>query len=75
MSSATEEEAELRRRKIEEALEAKSLRRIISAYLNYLEAAEEDVKRFERSFRRIPVAHKLIKLLKIPPNKLVLALY
>ncbi|CAK9169018.1 unnamed protein product [Ilex paraguariensis] len=60
MSSATEEEAELRRRKIEEALEAKSLRRIISAYLNYLEAAEEDVKRFERSFRRIPVAHKVI---------------
>ncbi|KAM0004371.1 putative S-adenosyl-L-methionine-dependent methyltransferase [Helianthus debilis subsp. tardiflorus] len=51
---------ELRRRKYEEALEVKSLRRIISAYLNYPEAAEEDVKRYERSFRRLPVAHKAL---------------
>ncbi|XP_071704262.1 uncharacterized protein [Rutidosis leptorrhynchoides] len=51
---------ELRRRKYEEALEIKSLRRIISAYLNYPEAAEEDVKRYERSFRRLPVAHKAL---------------
>ncbi|CAI9285155.1 unnamed protein product [Lactuca saligna] len=55
MSNSDEE---LRRRKYEEALEVKSLRRIISAYLNYPEAAEEDVKRYERSFRRLPVAHK-----------------
>ncbi|KAL8229490.1 hypothetical protein R6Q57_014390 [Mikania cordata] len=51
---------ELRRRKYEEALEVKSLRRIVSAYLNYPEAAEEDVKRYERSFRRLPVAHKAL---------------
>ncbi|KAJ9536902.1 hypothetical protein OSB04_029635 [Centaurea solstitialis] len=51
---------ELRRRKYEEALEVKSLRRIISAYLNYPEAAEEDVRRYERSFRRLPVAHKAL---------------
>ncbi|KVH87459.1 N2227-like protein, partial [Cynara cardunculus var. scolymus] len=57
MSNSDEE---LRRRKYEEALEVKSLRRIISAYLNYPEAAEEDVRRYERSFRRLPVAHKAL---------------
>ncbi|KAL4590481.1 hypothetical protein LXL04_003411 [Taraxacum kok-saghyz] len=55
MSNSDEE---LRRRKYE-ALEAKSLRRIIAAYFNYPEAAEDDVKRYERSFRRLPVAHKV----------------
>ncbi|XP_048139106.1 carnosine N-methyltransferase-like isoform X3 [Rhodamnia argentea] len=50
----------LRQRKLEEALEAKSLRRIISAFLNYPEAAEEDVKRYERSFRKLPPAHKAL---------------
>ncbi|KAL4590482.1 hypothetical protein LXL04_003412 [Taraxacum kok-saghyz] len=55
MSNSDEE---LRRRKYEEALEVKSLRRIIAAYFNYPEAAEDDVKRYERSFRRLPVAHK-----------------
>lgn len=54
------EEEELRQRKYEEALEIKSLRRIISAYLNYPEAAEEDLKRYERSFRRLPPAHKAL---------------
>ncbi|XP_058195468.1 uncharacterized protein LOC131311867 isoform X5 [Rhododendron vialii] len=54
------EEDELRRRKLEEALEVKSLRRILSAYLNYPDAAEEDVKRYERSFRRLPPAHKAL---------------
>ncbi|XP_074358282.1 uncharacterized protein LOC141697684 isoform X3 [Apium graveolens] len=57
MMSKTEDDEE-RRRKYEEALEVKSLRRIISAYLNYPEAAEEDLKRYERSFRRLPPAHK-----------------
>lgn len=55
-----EEEEEVRRRKYEEALEVKSLRRIISAFLNYPEAAEEDLKRSERSFRRLPAAHKAL---------------
>ncbi|XP_052206649.1 uncharacterized protein LOC127811011 isoform X2 [Diospyros lotus] len=54
-------EEELRRRRLEEeALEVKSLRRIISAYLNYPDAAEEDVKRYEKSFRRLPPAHKAL---------------
>ncbi|KAH6807881.1 S-adenosyl-L-methionine-dependent methyltransferases superfamily protein [Perilla frutescens var. frutescens] len=51
---------ELRRRKLEEALEVKSLRRIISAYLNYPEAAEEDIRRYERCFRKLPLAHKAL---------------
>ncbi|KAF5458563.1 hypothetical protein F2P56_022585 [Juglans regia] len=51
-----------RRRKLEEALEVKSLRRIISAYLNYPDAAEEDVKRYERSYKRLPPAHKALLL-------------
>ncbi|KAI3462439.1 hypothetical protein Pfo_019102 [Paulownia fortunei] len=54
------EDEELRRRKLEEALEVKSLRRIISAYLNYPEAAEEDIRRYERCFRRLPLAHKAL---------------
>ncbi|XP_042015465.1 carnosine N-methyltransferase-like isoform X2 [Salvia splendens] len=54
------EDEQLRRRKLEEALEVKSLRRIISAYLNYPEAAEEDIKRYERCFRRLPLAHKAL---------------
>ncbi|PWA59047.1 S-adenosyl-L-methionine-dependent methyltransferases superfamily protein [Artemisia annua] len=55
-----DEEAIIRRKKYEESLEIQSLRRIISAYINYPEAAEEDVKRYERSFRRLPVAHKAL---------------
>nr|XP_043613228.1 carnosine N-methyltransferase-like [Erigeron canadensis] len=56
-----EEEEEIRRRKAEEeAMEVKSLRRIISAYLNYPEAAEEDVRRYERSFRKLPLSHKAL---------------
>ncbi|KAF2568317.1 hypothetical protein F2Q68_00027823 [Brassica cretica] len=54
-----EEEEKIRRqKKLEEALEAKSLRRIISAYLNYPEAAEEDLKKWERSYRKLSPAHK-----------------
>ncbi|XP_039160837.1 carnosine N-methyltransferase isoform X1 [Eucalyptus grandis] len=63
MSGGMEEDdgaERLRQRKLEEALEAKSLRRIISAFLNYPEAAEEDVKRYERSFRKLPPAHKAL---------------
>nr|GLL19797.1 carnosine N-methyltransferase isoform X1 [Ipomoea trifida] len=58
----TEAEAEEveRRRKLEEALEVKALRRIISAFINYPEASEEDIKRYERSFRKLPQAHKVI---------------
>ncbi|KAM7270156.1 hypothetical protein ACFE04_029370 [Oxalis oulophora] len=57
----TEEDDEQRRqRKLEEALEIKSLRRIISAYLNYPEASEEDVKRYEKSFRSLSNEHKEI---------------
>ncbi|CAN6350500.1 unnamed protein product [Urochloa humidicola] len=42
----------------EEALEITSLRRIIAAYANYQDAAERDVKRYERSFKMLPPAHK-----------------
>lgn len=59
------EDEEFRRRKMEEALEVKSLRRIISAYLNYPEAAEEDIRRYERYFRRLPPSHKAL-LLHLP---------
>ncbi|XP_011004471.1 PREDICTED: UPF0586 protein C9orf41 homolog isoform X2 [Populus euphratica] len=55
-----EDEERLRQRKLEEALEVKSLRRIISAYLNYPEAAEEDVKRYERSYRKLSSSHKAL---------------
>ncbi|CAK9325333.1 unnamed protein product [Citrullus colocynthis] len=62
MSGAIEEEDDerARQRKLEEALEVKSLRRIVSAYLNYPEASEEDVKRYERSFSKLPPAHKAL---------------
>lgn len=58
--SKIETAEEFERRKFEEALEVKSLRRIISAYLNYPEAAEEDVKRWERSFAKLPPHHKAL---------------
>ncbi|XP_043690115.1 carnosine N-methyltransferase-like [Telopea speciosissima] len=51
---------ELQHSKLEEALEVKSLRRIISAYLNYSNAAEEDVRRYERSYKKLPPAHKAL---------------
>uniref|UniRef100_A0A6N2JZL6 Uncharacterized protein n=1 Tax=Salix viminalis TaxID=40686 RepID=A0A6N2JZL6_SALVM len=54
-----EDEERLHKRKLEEALEVKSLRRIISAYLNYPEAAEKDVERFERSFKKLSSSHKV----------------
>lgn len=46
--------------KLEEALEIKSLRRIISAYLNYSDAAEEDVRRYERSYEKLSPAYKAL---------------
>eukprot|EP00256_Glycine_max_P068648 XP_025983243.1 uncharacterized protein LOC100791662 isoform X3 [Glycine max] len=55
-----EEEQQRRRLKLEEALEIQSLRRIISAYLNYPDAAEEDVRRYERSYRKLPPSHKAL---------------
>ncbi|KAF2568315.1 hypothetical protein F2Q68_00027821 [Brassica cretica] len=55
-----EEETIRRQKKLEEALEAKSLRRIMSAYLNYPEAAEEDLKKWERSYRKLSPAHKAL---------------
>ncbi|KAK7393814.1 hypothetical protein VNO78_22378 [Psophocarpus tetragonolobus] len=58
MEDAQEEQR--RRLKLEEALEIQSLRRIISAYLNYPDAAEEDVRRYERSYRKLPPAHKAL---------------
>ncbi|XP_020205247.1 carnosine N-methyltransferase isoform X2 [Cajanus cajan] len=54
------EEEQRRRLKLEEALEIQSLRRIISAYLNYPDAAEEDVRRYERSYRKLPPAHQAL---------------
>lgn len=59
-TESIEDDEQLRRMKLEVALEVKSLRRIISAYLNYPEAAEEDVRRNERSFDRLPPAHKAL---------------
>lgn len=53
--------------KLEEALEIKSLRRVISAYLNYATAAEEDVRRWERSYGKLRRAHK--ELLSYLPKK------
>lgn len=52
---------------LEEALEIKSLRRVISAYLNYSFAMEDDVKRWERSYGRLRPAHK--ELLPHLPKK------
>ncbi|KAJ8770379.1 hypothetical protein K2173_014992 [Erythroxylum novogranatense] len=60
MSREDEDDERSRQRRLEEALEVKSLRRIISAYLNYPEASEEDVKRYERSFRKLPFSHKAL---------------
>ncbi|KAG9129263.1 hypothetical protein Leryth_006474 [Lithospermum erythrorhizon] len=60
MKGIEEDEEELVRKKHEEALEVQSLRRIISAYLNYPEAAEDDVGRYERSFRRLSPSHKAL---------------
>ncbi|CAI0439792.1 unnamed protein product [Linum tenue] len=57
---AVEDGERRRQRTLEEALEVQSLRRIISAYLNYPEAAEEDVRRYERSFRKLSPAHKAL---------------
>lgn len=79
-----EDEERRRQRKLEEALEVKSLRRIISAYLKYYylrfpffflffelstdylfsdcsypEASEEDVRRYEASYRKLSPAHKV----------------
>ncbi|KAK4834658.1 hypothetical protein QYF36_026368 [Acer negundo] len=62
-----EDEERCRQRRLEEALEVKSLRRIISAYLNYPEAAYEDVKRYEKCSRKLSPAHK--DLLSHSPTK------
>ncbi|KAG1348044.1 carnosine N-methyltransferase [Cocos nucifera] len=51
---------ERRYSKLEEALEIKSLRRIINSYLNYPDAAEADVRRYERSFKKLSPAHKAL---------------
>ncbi|XP_048491742.1 uncharacterized protein LOC104902698 isoform X1 [Beta vulgaris subsp. vulgaris] len=67
LSKVKLQEEQLRRKKLEEALEVKSLRRIISAYLNYPDAAEDDVRRYESSFRKLPPAHK--SLLSHLPSK------
>ncbi|XP_019447471.1 PREDICTED: carnosine N-methyltransferase-like isoform X2 [Lupinus angustifolius] len=53
-----DDEQKRRRLKLEEALEIQSLRRIITAYLNYPDASEEDVRRYERSYRKLPPVHK-----------------
>lgn len=53
-----EEAMERSMSKLEEALEIKSLRRVISAYLNYAVAMEEDLKRWERSYKKLKPAHK-----------------
>lgn len=46
--------------KSEEVLEIKALRKIISAYLNYSDAAEAEVRRWERSYARLPPKHKAL---------------
>ncbi|XP_031489285.1 uncharacterized protein LOC116256886 isoform X2 [Nymphaea colorata] len=46
--------------KLEEALEIQSLRRIISAFLNYPAAARQDVKKYERSFEKLSPKHKAL---------------
>lgn len=46
--------------KSEEVLEIKALRKIISAYLNYSDAAEGDVRRWERSYARLLPKHKAL---------------
>ncbi|VYS54183.1 unnamed protein product [Arabidopsis thaliana] len=44
----------------EEALEAKCLPGIISAYLNYPKAAEENLKKCERSYQKLSPVHKAL---------------
>ncbi|KAL2651652.1 hypothetical protein R1flu_019780 [Riccia fluitans] len=46
--------------KLDLVQEAEALRRVISAYLNYASAAEEDVLRWERSFRKLRPEHKAL---------------
>jgi hypothetical protein len=53
--------------KIDEVMEIKALRRVISAYLNYTAAAEEDIKRWDRSFTKLSSSHKA--LLRHLPKK------
>lgn len=93
-----EDEDRRRQRRLEEAMEVKSLRRIISAYLkcvyllfiyffyflfinkmfwliwliefSYPEASEEDVRRYERSFKKLPPHHKVYLFLFILKNAL-----
>ncbi|CAL9235218.1 unnamed protein product [Arabidopsis halleri] len=57
-----EEEENISRQKkpAEEALEAKCLPGIISAYLNYPKAAEENLKKCERSYQKLSPAHKAL---------------
>ncbi|XP_019101364.1 PREDICTED: carnosine N-methyltransferase isoform X2 [Camelina sativa] len=50
----------LPRQKHVAVLEAKSLPGIISAYLNYPDAAEKDVKKWERSYQKLSPAHKAL---------------
>ncbi|KMZ63390.1 hypothetical protein ZOSMA_40G00180 [Zostera marina] len=44
----------------EDLLELKSLRRIIDAYVNYSDAAEKDVRNYERSYEMLSSNHKAI---------------
>lgn len=46
--------------KSDEQLEIKALRRVIRAYLNYPIAAEDDVKKWERSYLMLSSAHKAL---------------
>ncbi|XP_059067059.1 uncharacterized protein LOC131073111 isoform X2 [Cryptomeria japonica] len=46
--------------KAEEALEIQALRRIISSYLNYSDAAEDDVKKWEKSYAKLLPQHKAL---------------
>ncbi|KAG6553566.1 hypothetical protein Mapa_004479 [Marchantia paleacea] len=53
--------------KLDLAQEAQALRRVVSAYLNYASAGEEDILRWERSYSKLKPHHKL--LLKHLPSK------
>ncbi|XP_024524329.1 carnosine N-methyltransferase [Selaginella moellendorffii] len=53
--------------KIDGALEMKALRRVIATYLNYASSAEDDVRRWERSYSRLPSRQK--ELLSHLPKK------
>lgn len=46
--------------KSEEVLEIKALRKIMSAYHNYSDAAEADVRRWEKSYARLLPKHKAL---------------